>query len=391
MGHHKGNGIAESVLYWSSFVYVLYTGFVWIFFYIPSIVMHTFMSVLFILYYYSRRKRYVSYKEGVCLILFILLAVLHALLEYPLWWINLLPAIFLFRLDAKTKQGLLAFITKWFGIVMSISISIFVLSNFMSLPSIGVVDPGLEYNYEPYDNYVFFLKSTKESWLNSIVYRFNGPFVEPGHLSMVCVFLMVANKFDFTSIYVKILFVSTLLSFSLAGYVLLALGWILTRSHSLKTLIVVLSIATTIVLGIVRFWGEENPISLMILSRLELDDTGHDIKGNNRYYGYNTDLVFEQQIQKNGLLFGIPKNKYTEWKERKVIGGAGYKLYFLQYGIISVILLFMLYFSFTIGYSDRRYVWGFLLMIAAAFLQRGYITAAAWMFPFICSCAYPSE
>ncbi len=70
---------------------------------------------------------------------------------------------------------------------------------------------------------IFFLIKTRGY---NAFYRFNGPFLEPGHLSMIVAILLYANKYDFkNNRYLWVLLVTIVLSFGLAGYVITIIGF----------------------------------------------------------------------------------------------------------------------------------------------------------------------
>ena len=82
-------------------------------------------------------------------------------------------------------------------------------------------------------------------------FRFSGPFAECGHMSMICAFLLYANRFNLQQWYNIVFFISVLFSLSLAGYVLLGLGLLL---YSMKLVIVLrTSILLMMIIKIVNY------------------------------------------------------------------------------------------------------------------------------------------
>lgn len=325
------------------------------------------------------------------LILFILLCIMSA---WALMTVSLsfgiltffyyLPAIVLFILPIKLKEETLLFITKWFSIIMLISLSIFIITRIISIPSFGMFQ--LENNtfYPPYINYLFFIEST--NILDIIVYRFNGPFLEPGHLSIVCSFLIFANHYNFKSnkwLYVPLICV--ILSLSLAGYVITLLGYLMLTIKNYKTIIYAGFALLASYIFITQIWnGGDNIASELIISRLEYDED-KGIAGNNRT-SKSTDAYYESKWKSGELWKGL-----GTIDSDSSIEGAGYKIYFLRFGIISALLVLCFYWNLVPRHYNKRYVFSFLIIVILTFMQRAYPWWYSWLLCFTLGCGIPSS
>lgn len=284
----------------------------------------------------------------------------------------------LFSLKWEYKQRLLKTVTDFFGILLFLSVSLYLVFLVVDIPPYGILST--PYGYEDHSNYILFILPC-----NYFIPRFSGPFIEPGHLAIFCCFILYANKFCFKSnklLYVYIF--AIFISLSLAGYVLLLSAYILFVRIKLKTVFVSILLGILIVLGVTQVWNEgDNPIYELIFKRLEYDDN-KGIAGNNRTM-YGTDEYFKRYIGSNDSLIGIGAKKYGEMQKNNIIGGAGCKVFIIQYGIIGTLLIFLFYLVIASCSTEKKYTYRFLLLLVICFLQRSYPEWIAWLLPYTCS------
>lgn len=286
------------------------------------------------------------------------------LLQYmPVLWLIQLPYVYM--------RDLLSFSTKWLAILLIPGLLLYWAMLAVDLPPFGrFVHPV----YKPFDNYIFYIKTTFDYGLFE---RFNAFFLEPGHLAMICSFMMLANKFRFRECrWLYILGLCVVFSFSLAGYLLTLIGFILVKINSVPKAIGVAVLVTALVIGAQQIAGGDNALNELIVSRLEYDES-KGITGNNRFYN-NTDYEYEKAIRKGDLMHGVADKANME-----LVGGAGFKIYILKYGLIGVILAFLFYLSLIPAKPDKRYTISYMIVLALCFMQRSYPYWYSWMFPFI--------
>lgn len=281
------------------------------------------------------------------------------------------PALVLIMLPVSYLKELLVCSTKWYAIMLIPSILLYGILIFVPLPSFGkFVHPV----YVPFDNYIFYIKT---SWDNGILTRFNAFFLEPGHQALLSSFLLIANKFRFKECkWLIILLASIVFSFSLAGYLLSFIGFVLLKVNTLWKGLAVAMATILLVVGVQTFLGDDSSINKLILERMEKDDS-QGIKGNNRFSG-NTDYVFERSLKNGDVLTGVSDKVNME-----LITGAGYKIYIIQYGAIGALLALFFYLTLIPSEPDYRYTAAFLTVLILCFMQRSYPSWYSWLFPYI--------
>lgn len=282
-----------------------------------------------------------------------------------------LPAQYLMILPYEYQCDLLKYVTKWYAILLSVSLVIYWMIFFIPLPSFGqFVHP----IYPPYTNYLFFIKTTAEY---SYIVRFNGFFLEPGHQALVSTFLLIANKFEFKRLpWLFVLVAGVIFSFSLAGYILAILGFAFIKVNTLMKGLALTAVVAAVVGGAMVIGGGDNDLNTLIIKRLEYDETD-GIKGNNRFYN-NTDYEFQKLSGTKYFWTGVNGRV-----NMKLIGGAGYKIYILHYGMVGTILAFLFYLSVIPTNPNYRYTIGFFAIILLCFLQRSYPFWYSWIFPYV--------
>ena len=310
--------------------------------------------------------------------------VLAAIVAIVLWYIwidglvmgvvillQYLPVLFLLQLPYEYLKDLLRFSTKWLAILLIPAILLYWILLVVDLPSFGLfVHP----TYKPYMNYIFYIKTTFDY---GTFERFNAFFLEPGHLALLCTFIMMANKYRFKECkWLIVLAVCIIFSFSLAGYLLAFLGFILLKINTLGK---VMAVAAATVLAVVvfqNFLGEDNAVNELIISRLEYDES-KGIKGNNRVDS-NTDYVFDKAVDQGDTMSGV---KYKT--NMDLISGAGFKIYIIHYGLVGTILSLLLYLALIPKSPDRVYTAIFLTVLILCFMQRAYPEWYSWLYCYV--------
>jgi len=275
----------------------------------------------------------------------------------------------------RTQIDILDSITKWLSILLVISIFTYILALLSIISPLNIIRPSYNPNYHSFLNYIFYVK------VNVMVpfYRFNGPFVEPGHLGMICALLLYANNMDFKNKYNIVILVSLILSLSLAGYVLLIIGFTFTYFKKIKEIIISLVLFFALLFVIASYVNNgDNIINKNIFQRLQFDQE-KGIVGNNRFLG-DTDYVFHKLLNNREIWLG---NHYSSNFKSFEIRGSGYKIYLLQYGIIGTFLIMLVYFLWAIKSKNKIYAILFFLLILITFVQRAYPYWFAWFLPFI--------
>lgn len=279
------------------------------------------------------------------------------------------------------KSRMLKFCGVSFSVILGISLLAWISHLFfIEIPSSFSTNFHNQYFFE---NHLLFLR------LNSMTgyMRFISVFLEPGHVSMICVFFLYAFSYDFKKWYVWILFLSILFSLSLAGYILVIIGYLLNSlnnklNEAIKRNIVFVFFIIGIFGCFLYFSTKDNILNERIFLRLELDEE-KGIVGNNRVDD-NTNQIFKSFIGTSDVWLGYSINRFSESVKSNNIFGSGYKRYFLQHGILGTLACFLLYFLLSIKSVNKRQMILFLLLYVIAFIQRAYPFWMAWMLPFLC-------
>ena len=259
---------------------------------------------------------------------------------------NLLLGIVVYsvlRLRPKYHEELLSFITKSFAVILFISIVAYVLY-FLGLLPISPEYIELSDGRYLSQNYYFFILTINDTVADYI--RFKSIFMEPGHLTMGLIPLIFANKFNLRSKYVLILFVAAILSFSLAAYVVMFVGYILLyfNFRSLRKLLAGI-VSFLLVIFIIDRTGNSEVLDVFLWERLEITEDG-TIAGDNRVTD-EFQRVYEHTISGPNALWGDNTVDVTSYA-----GISGYKKYIVQHGFLGVILVSVLFLFFTLSNRD---------------------------------------
>lgn len=300
---------------------------------------------------------------------------------YPLWVL----------LSCSNLQETLRWVTKGFVCLLVPGIVFHILLIFTP----GV--PGIPIQYHDslsgcFLNYGVLLKPIY-TYSESSQYRFYSVFLEPGYLGTLIAFLLYANNFNFKSWNGKILLIAELLTMSLAGYVTTFVGYILYK-YSQHTPIRIY-VPTLLLLAFAYYGAKfvnngDNVINHLIIERLQLDDE-KGIAGNNRT-GEAADFYFERVMLSEKMFFGlgadevsrINGNDDTVDKSTK-IHGAGYKIFIITHGLVASFMFLLFYFiaASQLCRNNKRYSYGFVLLIVMTFIQAAYPDSNAWILPFL--------
>ena len=293
--------------------------------------------------------------------------------------------LFVITMTDNEKSKLITVVTNIYAWIVGISIVYYILIVYcdVQLPYSIIEYPGETTDYPYFKNYVFLiLVETSYSLV-----RLQSIFMEPGHLGMISAILLYINKYDLSKATVLIILIGLFLSFSLAAYALLVLGYILYELSKWKKVIrrVFLLISGLAVLVFISAYVytkyDESTLSRLILSRFEYDEE-KGIVGNNRSSEHFDDY-YERIFLKdaNHWITGLGASYF----KTKLAGRtSSYKVFFVEYGAIGAMLLLQFYLS--IFYISRsRFILGLFLLYCASFWQRPYALWDMQLFLFICA------
>ena len=208
--------------------------------------------------------------------------------------------------------------------------------------------------------------------------RFNGFFLEPGHIGTITSLFLFANGFDFKK-KINIVYLTVIvISFSAAAYVLTLIGYFLYRFSDRRSkivLLVVLVIVGSIL--VIQYNGGNNIINEYIFGKLTRQRGA--IEGR---FSAQTQHLWEQAIANGDIWLGMGAGAKTPQS-------AGYKVYLIMNGMLGGFLAVMAYWYIQRSNSTKLGFYMFLLLLIS-FLQRVYCFWDAFLDPYILGVAYMS-
>lgn len=226
-----------------------------------------------------------------------------------------------------------------------------------------------EYKSSFFDHLLFNIIRTE-----LLVPRFQSLADEPGRLGTLCglllfpVWRMKNLKFPFF-----VILFGGIITFSLAYYILLVIFFVSSIRHSFKTAVLLFSF-----LAIAAYYLQDN-LDYLILARFE-ETENVDNRTSEVFDGY-----FERAIDNGEIWFGLGKKKLRMIAEESDGGNAGGKVWILQYGIISFILVLFIYNLIYYKIYPKKlelYDWLFLLAFWLSFYQRQTVYIPTTMIAF---------
>ncbi len=240
-----------------------------------------------------------------------------------------------------------------------------------SLPHSNIEHPGGTYSFTNY--YLFLLD---DRFMLAIIPRFHSITLEPGHLGSALTVLLMSQSGRWGRWYNIILIGVSLLTLSLAAYVLLFVGSFLTlwvrRGAVLKWIaasVVVLSLSAV---AVVNYNDGANMLNDMILLRLEMEDG--ELSGNNRVSD-TFEREYDGFLRSSDLLFGR-----GNFEEKELHGNSGYKLFLYEFGLFGVMLVILFYGAAIMYGTDVRASLAAALVAVLLFLVRAN---PLWYFDFL--------
>lgn len=269
------------------------------------------------------------------------------------------------------------FITKWLAIIIFIS-SIFYILFLLHVPlphsSFALGGNSLKDSLE---NYYFFVQVYEGFGFT----RFFSIFLEPGYLTLGVAPLLFLNKYDIINKYVLMLIFGQLLSFSLAGFILLLFGifYVLLFSKVKRKLKKFSAIIITITIAFIaayNFFGEAY-FEHTVFRRIEfVNGTLSGDDRSSKYLDYKYDNLMSGEDMWVGTKFDVTQSEK---------GVSGYKLFTVENGLIGVLLVILTYLSiisFKVRFNLRT---GEIIFCLLMLYQNAYPWASCILFSAVAS------
>lgn len=255
----------------------------------------------------------------------------------------------LLRLERDELHRLADILTLSMACILAVSIPFYLLylAGF-NLPHTHAIPTEWEYTFQ---NYRFFLIDDRAE--NLIIPRYSSVFLEPSHLGMACIALLYTQIGKWKTWRCRIVITALILTFSLAAYIcfvvlLFSAAWMKGKAIMGKAILLA-TITAGIVAGAILYKDGENPVNVLIVQRLALNDEGK-IEGDNR-----TSDLFTKEYNKMASSSQIILGRGMEAMERfGGTGNAGYRVYLYTYGLISVIFLLVFFYAIFATSDNTR-------------------------------------
>lgn len=187
--------------------------------------------------------------------------------------------------------------------------------------------------------------------------------------------------------YNVVLLITTLLTFSLAAYVLLPIialmgAW----AKGKRIIIAIISIVVVVVaigVGAIFYNDGDNMVNNLIMARLEISNDG-TIEGDNRVTD-SFDAEYQSFLSSSDLLTG---REYS--MEKFGFGNSGYRVFLYDNGLIALILVALFYLSlaFSVRQTNKRIIFTMLTITLLTFIIRSSPLAYNYFIPlyaFVCT------
>ena len=318
-----------------------------------------------------------SFTAAIILFILALLFIIGDIKDIPKDIVLYTP-LFILLADEEHNEEHLEFVSKALGWLIILGAVPYILRSYslINLPSTPIFYYNDVKGGYVFDNYFLFIVNT---YLNTESPRFCSIFLEPGYLGTLSAFLLYLNRYNMNKIYNVFILVGVLMSLSLAGYIILLLGYLFHVINDKKKLWLVLltllvsysifSIAPIINNG-------ENYINTEIVERLAADEE-KGIAGNDRFHG-QTDALYDDILWSIDFLFGVSKSVL----QTKDVSGAGYKIFIIQHGLIPFVLFILFYFKIASLSIDRKRAYYAVILLFFIFLQATTPESYRWLIPF---------
>lgn len=290
---------------------------------------------------------------------------------------NVFIFLALFRIDSDEMQRLTTFLAKAMAVLLSVSIPVYFLYLLgFQLPSSNAVF-GEDALYS-YTNYYFFMLDDR-SIFSTIMPRFHSVFLEPGHLGTATVLLLLTQIGKWKKWYNVVLVIATLLTFSLAAYVLFVVIMIFNswcqRKHIVRKVVLSALVLAGIAVGAFFYNGGNNLIHDLILIRLEIEDG--EMAGDNRVTE-DFQAEFDSFLQSSDIFLGREMDRTSS-------GNSGFRVYIYENGIIGLLLVIVFYTLAFLHAKDKRACFAAVTVAVLCFIVRGYPLWYSNFIPLLCT------
>lgn len=315
--------------------------------------------------FYNARRKTDNSKVVILLIIYGIYTGLYTAdnVETSFGILNTLELI-VFTFFTLSEQKVIFILIKKYLVIVSI---LGIVAYFSALLSLGVpytINPFYEdTSTAVYFNYHFVYLYTGDG-----LYRLCGLFNEPGYFGTISSLFLCADRLDLRKIGNVILFIATVLTFSLAAFVVLGV-FVLFTFYKNKYVLFSFIAGVVIFTFLLFHYRDSNRAVDLLIERVEFSDgslTGYNREGE----------IFENAVEKQrndtwAYLFG-----YGTDAQKRFTGSASvsYKRYIYEYGLLGTLFLYSIIIIPAFKRTKKDYyAIVFVIMFIAATLQRPYM------------------
>lgn len=374
-------------LYWSIFKLLLLLNMlmsldVWFFWGLNRIIVSSFVTAYCVLFRVTTPQAFRS--NDVKLIVSYIFIFLAYLITLPsrniVGWVSaiirIIPPLFIILLNKEYALDFFRFFKKVLSYFLLVSLIGWVLYlAHVPLPhsevSFGELDGFARYSYY---NYFIFLVNTGGDWRFDLIPRFHSVFTEPGFLGCIMAVLLYSEGYELKKKPQNWIFLATLVfSFSLAGWLISLVGFMLSELKPNLRSIVIIAFSVTVFFALFSFSrdynGGNNLLYNVLFSRLEYDESTGTIQGYNRSSMAVGDY-FDYFLRSDHLLFGEGTGSINVDLTKDSVD---WKSFMIKNGLIATLLVFFYYMGPAIIARRNKYnYFGVALVFLFVAMQTTY-------------------
>jgi len=350
-----------------------------------------FVMTLFVHLFYAK---YFLYKHWWHIVFFAIVAILlgtHGNINnYIFSVINIFPFLSFMFLKDEFKKCVFDSWRNVFSAIIAVSLVLYLLvTGGVNLPSFpdfygDITDAD---SYYLARNYIGLIQLVN-AYSGDILDRFQSIFLEPGYLACLIVMILFIDGYSFKERKSNIiLFIALILTFSLAGYFLCAVFYVVymvkNSRHRYASVFGLFFVTISFLLLASIYNGGDNQINNRVISRLQYDNDRGTIEGYNRTT-QEFDEYFSNFMLSSDVLMGDAKGF-----ERNFAGegaNVGIKYYIVVYGMAGLLSYLLFLYSPFFRMTRKSYLaLSFFVLWFIIFARGNYVM---WMTAFLITYIY---
>ena len=278
-------------------------------------------------------------------------------------------------LRREYQVELFEWLTRWYAVLLIASFVWWILWIMgVNLPH-SAQKMAWEYNDDGFilENYYLFRHTINLNVYAAIesVMRFNGFFLEPGHLGTITSLFLFIGKFDLSKWQNKIFILVIIFTFSAAAYMLTLTGYCMYRYAIDRWRVAFTFLMSALVIFLIsQYNGGDNVINEIVFGKFTREQGA--VEGR---FSFGTQKLWNEVVADGSIIWGKGANV-------NITQSAGYKVFLIMNGILGAVITLCAYWRIYIINSSKLGLL-LLLLLIISFLQRTYCFWDAFLDPFI--------